>query len=59
MVAHLRVNLTGSALNPIIDASDSKSVLPLAVQTRNSTSLKIYTCIVLTLVGDQKVFSQP
>ena len=39
--------------------ANSKSVLPSAAQTRNSTCLKIYTCIVLTLAGDQKVFSQP
>ena len=37
----------------------SKSVLDSAAQTKNSTGLKIYTYIVLTLVGDQKVFPQP
>ena len=41
------------------DAPKSKPDLPSAAQTRNSTGLKIYTCIVLTLAGDQKVFSQP
>ena len=46
-------------MNPIINAPHSKPFLPSAAQTRNSTGLKIYTCIVLTLVGDQKVFSQP
>ena len=46
-------------INPIINVPNSKPVLPSADQTRNSTGLKMYTCIVLTLVGNQKVFSQP
>ena len=46
--------------NPVINALNSKPVLPSAAPTRNSTGLKIYTCtIVLTLAGDQKAFSQP
>ena len=45
--------------NHYYNAPNSKSVLPSAAQTRNSTGLKIYTCIVLTLADDQKVFSQP
>ena len=36
-----------------------KPVLPSAAQTKNSTGLKIYTCISLTQAGDQKVFAQP
>ena len=36
-----------------------KPVLPSAAQTKYSTGLNIGTCIVLTLTGDQKVFSQP
>ena len=44
---------------PIINAPNSKPVLPSAAQTTNSTGQKIYSCIVLTLVRDQKVFSQP
>ena len=43
-------------INPIINAPNSKTVLPSAAQTRNSTGLKIYTCILLTQAGDQKVF---
>ena len=41
-------------LNPIINAPKSNPVLPYVAKTRNSTGLKI-----LTLAGDQKVFSQP
>ena len=43
----------------IINAPKSKLVLLSAAQTRNSTSPKICTCIVLTQKGDHKVFSQP
>ena len=46
-------------LSQITNAPNSKFVLPFAAQTRNSTGLKLYTSIVLTLAGDQKVFSQP
>ena len=45
--------------HPIINAPKSKPVLPSTAQTRSNTGLKICTCIVITLVGDQKVFSQP
>ena len=47
--------------NPIINAAkrQSKPVLPSVAQTKNSEGLKISTHIVLTLSGDQKVFSQP
>ena len=41
------------------NAPTSKPVLPSTAQTRYSTGLKIYTCIALTLAGDQKVFLQP
>ena len=45
---------------PITNVPNSKSVLPSAAQTRNSTGLKMYTCIfILTLLGDQKLFLQP
>ena len=37
---------------PIINLPNSKPVLPSAAQTRYSTGLTIYTCIVLTLKGD-------
>ena len=43
----------------IINAPKRKPVLPSAAQTENSEGLKIYTGIVLTLTGDQKVFPQP
>ena len=42
---------------PIINAPKWKPVLPSTAQTRNSTLLKICRCIVLTLTGEQKVFS--
>ena len=45
--------------NQNIDVPWSKPVLPSAAQARNSTGLKICTHIVLTLTGDQTVFSQP
>ena len=45
--------------SPIVNVLKSKPVLPSAAQTKNSKGLKICTHIVLTLMGDQKVFSQP
>ena len=42
-----------------MNAPDSKPVLPSAAQTKHREGLKICTRIVLTLTGDQKVFSQP
>ena len=44
---------------PIIKAPNIKSVLPSVDKTRNSTGLKMCTHIVLALVSDQKIFSQP
>ena len=37
----------------------SKPDVPSAAQSTNSTGLQIYTGVVLTLAGDQKVFIQP
>ena len=56
----LKGGLHGSGMSdPIINAPKSKVVLLSAAQTRNSTGLNIYTCIVLTLEGGQNIFSQP